>query len=384
MTNILQTLTAFGAGILSFFAPCVFPLIPAFICFITGLSAQDLTLSQEMTSVKRRLILSESVLFILGFSLVFVTLGASASFLGSHFVTYKQIIRMIGGIVLILFGLHLVGLLKIKFLQYEKRIHLKTKPISWLGSLFVGMAFGFGWTPCVGPILGGILVLAATSETLVRGVTLLSFYSLGLALPFLLVSIGINQMLSLVTRIEKYLRVVTVISGILLIVIGITMLIPNACAFSFSPSSNITEQDEKEKNAASDFVLPTVDGQTLQLTDFKGKIVILNFWGMDCPACQSQILVLLKLYEEYKDKELEVIGINLDRGSKETLKAFSELKKITYPIIRGNEQVAEDYGGIIFIPTTFIIDQEMNIVKKYFGNASFDAFKSEIERLLNN
>lgn len=381
MTNILQILAAFAAGILSFFAPCVFPLIPAYICFITGLSAGELTLSQEMTSAKRRLILSESILFILGFSLVFVALGVSASFLGIHFVAYKKIIRMIGGIVLILFGLHLIGLLKIKFLQYEKRVHLKTKPISWLGSLFVGMAFGFAWTPCVGPILGGILMLAATGETLVRGVTLLSFYSLGLALPFLLVGIGINRMLILFTKIEKQLKVITVISGIFLIVIGIIILIPNAYAFSFSPGANATEQD---KTPAPDFILPAPGGETLQLSDFKGKIIILNFWGMDCPACQSQIPILLKLYDRYKDKGLEIIGINLDRGSIDTLKTFSERKKITYPMVRGNEETVEDYGGIAFMPTTFIIDQEMNIAKKYIGNKSFDAFKSEIERLLNN
>ena len=226
MAEVLQILTAFSAGTLSFFSPCVFPLIPAYICFITGLSSQEIMSSFESSTVKRKLILTEAILFIVGFSVIFVALGASASFLGSYFISYKKIIRIIGGIILVIFGLHMIGVFRIKFLEYEKKLHLKAKPINWLSSVFVGMAFGLGWTPCVGPILGGILVLAATRDTLFKGATLLSFYSLGLALPFLLISIGIKKALNIFSKIQKHFKLVSVISGILLIIIGITILIP--------------------------------------------------------------------------------------------------------------------------------------------------------------
>ena len=381
MTDILHVFAAFGAGVLSFFSPCVLPLILAYICFITGLSSEELTVSQDVTSAKKRLILTEAILFILGFSLVFVALGASATFLGSHFIARKKLIGMIGGIILILFGLHMCGLLKIKFLEYEKKIHLKTKPISWLGSTFVGMAFGLGWTPCVGPILGGVLMMAATRDTLTKGVILLSFYSLGLALPFLLVSIGIKRTLTLFTKIKRHFKLISVISGILLIIIGITILIPAVWADPVK-GSNVAGKNEESKEVASDFALPTLEGEILQLSDFKGKVIILDFWAIFCPPCRKGIPDFVKLYDKYKDKGLVIIGINLDRGDINEVKRFCQDMNINYPVVRGNYLVAEDYGGIRYIPTTFLIDEEMNIVKKFIGYTSYETFESQILRLL--
>lgn len=213
---------AFGSGLLSFFSPCVLPLIPAYICFITGLSIEELSISQEKRDIKP--ILAEAVLFILGFSAVFIILGASATFLGSYLLAKQKIFRIIGGAVVILFGLHLIGFFKIRPLQHEKRIHFKTKPFHMLGSFLIGAAFGFGWTPCIGPLLGGILILAATRETLSEGVLLLSSYSLGLAVPFLLASLGIGWLLSLFTRIKKYFKLISVASGALLIIVGIWII----------------------------------------------------------------------------------------------------------------------------------------------------------------
>jgi cytochrome c-type biogenesis protein len=219
MSDVLQTLTAFGAGLLSFFSPCVLPLIPAYVCFITGLSLEEL--STQKDSRKGRTVLPESLLFILGFSLVFVILGASATFLGSFLFARQKIIKIIGGLIVVFFGLHVSGLFKIRFLQYEKKFHLGSKPVTKFGSFLVGVVFGFGWTPCVGPVLGGILMLAATKDSLVKGVLLLSFYSLGLALPFFILSMGIGYALGLFSKVKRYFKIISVVSGILLIVIGI-------------------------------------------------------------------------------------------------------------------------------------------------------------------
>lgn len=223
MNENIHLLTAFGAGLLTFFSPCVLPLIPAYICFISGLSLDELT-KDETAAAGKKVLLSEAVLFILGFSFVFVALGATASLFGSFFTAHQKILRFIGGGILILFGLYLSGSVKLSFLDREKRIQLKAKPVSWLGSFVVGMAFGLGWTPCLGPILGGILVLAATRETMLAGVLLLSAYSLGLAVPLLLVSVGIKQALNLFGRAKRHFKLIKAASGILLVAIGIGMI----------------------------------------------------------------------------------------------------------------------------------------------------------------
>ena len=225
MADILQILTAFSAGLLSFFSPCVLPLIPAYVCFITGLSGEELNTSEGRDFEKVKTILPESLLFILGFSIVFIILGALATFLGSFLFAKQRIIKIIGGLIVIFFGLHISGLFNIRFLQYEKKLHLKNKPVTRFGSFLVGMVFGFGWTPCVGPILGGILMLAAAKDSIVKGVLLLSSYSLGLGLPFLLLSIAIGKTLTLFSKVKKHFKLISIISGGLLVAIGIWIII---------------------------------------------------------------------------------------------------------------------------------------------------------------
>jgi len=211
---------AFGAGLLSFVSPCVLPLIPAYISFASGISIDEL----KETNKDMRGILISTILFILGFSLVFVSLGASATYLCNFILTNKVILRLILGIIVILFGLHLIGIFNIKFLQYEKRLHIKKKPVNILGAFFIGLAFALGWTPCIGPILGSILTLAATKETVSEGIILLTAYSLGLGLPFLLTGMAIGSFFTFFSQIKRYFKIISVISGILLIGIGLLIM----------------------------------------------------------------------------------------------------------------------------------------------------------------
>ncbi len=217
--------TAFGGGLLSFFSPCVLPLIPAYICFITGLSAEELREDGIKGREKGRAILTESVLFVLGFSSIFVILGASVTLVGSFFQDNRRLIEIVGGLVVILFGLHVGGLLNIRFLQYEKRMHLEKKPTKMFGSFLVGAAFGLGWSPCVGPILGGILMMASTTDSVGGGVLLLSFYSLGLALPFLLIGMGARWSLGLFSKAKRHFRKISAVSGVFLVGIGLWLII---------------------------------------------------------------------------------------------------------------------------------------------------------------
>jgi cytochrome c-type biogenesis protein len=209
-------------GLLSFFSPCVLPLIPSYFCFITGLSLEELTETPE-TAIRRQIVFS-TVAFVLGFSVVFIILGASASILGGLISQHKGILRIIGGVLIILFGLHLSGIVRIPFMQYEKRLHLHKKPLHFLGTFIIGMAFGAGWTPCIGPILGSLLIMAQDKETVGQGVRLLCIYSVGLALPFILLSVFINYLLAFTRKATKMLRYANPAAGVLLIATGILLV----------------------------------------------------------------------------------------------------------------------------------------------------------------
>ena len=223
--NLLADATysaALFAGLLSFFSPCVVPLIPSYFCFITGLSLDELTAASQAT-VRRKIILS-TLAFVLGFSVVFVALGASASYLGGLFSEHKALISTIGGHLIILFGLHLTGIIRIPVLEFEKRLHVHQKPLHFFGTFFIGMAFGAGWTPCIGPILGSVLVLAQQKETVMQAVGLLCAYSAGMALPFLCLSVGINFLLGFVRRTKMLMRFINPVAGSLLVLIGLALV----------------------------------------------------------------------------------------------------------------------------------------------------------------
>ncbi len=215
-------ITAFLGGILSFLSPCVLPLIPSYVSYITGISFEDFKSGNK--SLIRKLTIVNSSAFVIGFSTVFVLLGISSSYVGKFFAVYYDHIRIIGGIIIIFFGLYIMGLLKIRFLSSEHRIHLKSKPRGYTGSFIVGLTFGAGWTPCIGPILGSILLIASTSGSAMQGFNFLLVYSLGLAIPFMVTSLAINTFLSYFTTIQRYMKLIMILSGLLLISFGVILL----------------------------------------------------------------------------------------------------------------------------------------------------------------
>ena len=217
----VTSVVAFSAGVFSFLSPCVLPLVPSYISFVAGMSLQGL--QGEKTAKVRRAIFLNAVLFILGFSAVFIALGASFSLLGRLLLGSIDLVRKAGGILIILFGLFIAGILKVPFLMRERRLQLQERPAGYLGAVLVGAAFGAGWIPCVGPILGSILTLAGTSETAGRGVVLLSAYSLGLGVPFLLSALALNAFNRFFQRFRPYMRLMEVGAGFLLVLIGILL-----------------------------------------------------------------------------------------------------------------------------------------------------------------
>ena len=220
MTESVSILIALTAGVLSFLSPCVLPLVPSYLVFVTGMSLEDL-----QGGVNRRATMTHAILFVVGFSLIFILLGASASFLGQFFRAYEGWIARIGGVIIILLGLHLTGVFKLMPLMQEKRVHLADKPAGYLGTLGVGMAFGAGWTPCVGPILASILFLAGSSGRILQGSLLLLFYSLGLGLPFLLAGLFFAQFLKQRDRLKRHFEALRIAGGVFLVFIGLLILL---------------------------------------------------------------------------------------------------------------------------------------------------------------
>ena len=214
---LIKSFLAFGAGFISFLSPCVLPLIPGYISYISGESLGDIVEKQKKVILK-------TVLFSLGFSLVFISFGATASLIGNVLLENSNALRIIAGIIIIIFSLQLIGILNLNFLNQEKRFQTKNYSNNLFFPVLVGAAFGFGWTPCIGPVLGSILTLAAVESSIGKGILLLSFYSLGLAIPFILSGYGISKFLAFSKNFRKNIKIVSVTGGVILLITGILIL----------------------------------------------------------------------------------------------------------------------------------------------------------------
>ena len=223
MTQQITLIAAFAAGFLSFVSPCVLPLIPGYISFVSGISVEEMR-GDVPPATSRLQVFLTSLAFVIGFSIVFVLLGASATAIGKLMFAKLPLLSKVAGGILIVFGLHTMGVFRLAFLETEKRVHSQRKPAGPLGAMLVGVAFAFGWTPCIGPILGGILAIAGSKNSVAEGITLLAVYSLGLGIPFLLTSLAINQFFGAAKRIRRYYHGIELVSGALLIVIGVLII----------------------------------------------------------------------------------------------------------------------------------------------------------------
>jgi len=221
-TESITYSVAFAAGLFSFFSPCILPLVPVYFTFITGYSLEELT---ENINIKiRNEVILSTASYVLGFSFIFILLGASASYIGGMASQYSGIIRVAGGILIIIFGIHLTGIFRIKGLDFEKRIHFQSKPLHLFGTFFIGMAFAAGWSPCIGPPLASILIVAGNNGSVAQGMILLGIYALGLAIPFIILSIFINYVLVIIKKMSTTLKWINMASGILLILFGLFLL----------------------------------------------------------------------------------------------------------------------------------------------------------------
>ena len=221
--SLSALLFSFIMGLISFASPCILPLIPSYVSYITGISFDELA-SRESRRKNMRTTLVHSVAFVLGFSFIFVLLGATASLAGQLMTQYVNVIRVVGGALLIVLGLFVVDVVKIPFLQREAKLHLKSRPVGYAGTFLVGLVFGAGWTPCIGPFLGAALVQAAQTETMGTGMALLAFYSLGFGIPFILSAVAISAFLSSFSKLKDHFKAIKVTSGVILMVVGLLLV----------------------------------------------------------------------------------------------------------------------------------------------------------------
>ncbi len=382
---------SFLAGILSFLSPCVLPLVPGYISLISGVSVDGL--KEGINS--RRAVIVNSLAFNAGISIIFIALGTTAGLVGAAILNNPWV-RIIGGLVIIAFGLQLIGLLKIGALYKDTRFFSDEKPRGILGSLTLGFAFAAGWTPCIGPILGGIIGLAATSGGWRSGLILSSFYSAGLALPFLFTGLGINKFLSFYKNFRKHLHKVEVVSGIVLIMIGV-LVMSNRVTILNSPwlasvLPNLESRlkiDDGAKPAAAvnantqpapDVQFAKLDGGSLRLTELRGRVVVLNFWATWCIPCRSEIPALSAMQKTMEGEGLTVVGVSYD-DTPELIQEFQKDLKQEYTVVLGGKDVGSQLPASP-LPTTYIIDRQGQIREKFIGERSQSTFEAVIKPLL--
>ncbi len=400
--NIYTILISFVGGLFSFLSPCVLPLVPGYISLISGVSIDHLKGEGGSQAAARRAVVLNSLAFNAGLSLVFMTLGVLAGAVGRAILNDWRL-RVLGGGVIIGFGLQLMGVLKIGALYRDTRKFSDEKPRGALGSLMLGMAFAAGWTPCIGPILGGIMGLAATSGGWQSGLILSTFYTLGLAVPFLITALGINQFLGFYARFRRHLHKVEVVSGVLLIAIGL-MIASNSLTWIANRAGNMptlekwvssltkrpdegTAVPASNTNAATFAAAPeaafqTLEGKSFSLTELRGRVVVLNFWATWCAPCRAEIPEFNAMQREYEAKGLTIVGVS-SHDAADAVKDFQKDNPQHYTVLTSGEDAPDKFGTGPGRPVTFIIDREGRIRKTIFGSTDRAGFEAAIKPVLD-
>jgi len=384
---------SFAAGVLSFLSPCVLPLVPGYISLISGVSIEGL---KEGVSSRRGVILN-SLAFNAGLSVIFLILGTTAGLVGSA-ITNNPWVRIIGGLVIIVFGLQLIGLLKITALYKDTRKFSESKPRGVLGSAALGMAFAAGWTPCIGPILGGIIGLAATSGGWRSGLVLSAFYSAGLAVPFLLTGLGINQFLGFYKSFRQHLHKVEVVSGVVLILVGLLVMSGQSTLLTSSKLTAWLPNLEGKLNLGTTPVTPvapagtkfeptpnvefqTLAGTPFRLQELQGQVVLLNFWATWCIPCREEIPHLNELQHELESQGLRVVGASTDDDIEGVNAYQQEVKKIEYQVLLGGSDAKAKLEHPQ-LPTTYLIDRQGRIRQKIIGSRDKAGWEAVVKPLL--
>ena len=381
----------FIEGVLSIFSPCILPILPVYLSMLSNSSIDDM----KDSKFKSWTLIRNTIFFTIGISTTFFILGSSISALSSFLTTNKNIIMIIGGIIILIMGLFYLGIIKSNLLSREKRLNVKYKSMSILASFVLGFTFSFGWTPCIGPILASVLVMASTSDSIFTANLLILVYTVGFILPFIIVSLFYSKLYDKFDNVKKYMNVIKRIGGIFIIIAGLIMLVNGVKNISNEVTiknenkiENIQDKndiDEENNIYPIDFTLYDQYANKHTLSDYKGKTVFLNFWATWCPPCREEMPYINELYEEYNNNQDDVVilGVafpNMGReGTEEDIKVFLVNNNYKFPVVfdDGGNMVIE--YGINAFPSTFIINKDGYIDKYIPGAMDKETMKKLID-----
>jgi cytochrome c-type biogenesis protein len=370
--------------------------VPGYISLISGVSLDQL----KEGVASRRAVVANSLAFNAGLSVIFLLLGTTAGLIGTALTTNPWI-RIIGGIVIIVFGLQLIGILKISALYKDTRMFSQDKPKGLLGSATLGVAFAAGWTPCIGPILGGIIGLAATSGGWKRGLILSAFYSAGLAVPFLGTGLLINYFLAFYSKFRRHLHKVEVVSGVVLILVGLLVasgqstILASSWAARFLPDAEgwlgkkvkisepaTTAAPNVKLEPAPDVEFQTLAGKPFRLSELRGNVVMLNFWATYCIPCREEIPALNSLQHDLGEKGLKILGANLIDDA-DAVNAYQKaVRRFDYEVLLGSDAAKSTFAQAQ-LPTTYIIDRDGRIREKIIGARDRAGWEAAVKPLLD-
>lgn len=429
----ISSITVFFQGLISFFSPCVLPLIPLYIGYLSGGAK---TVDEDGNILyKRSRVMRNTLFFVLGISFAFFLLGFGFTAIGQFFHNYRTWFTRIGGIIVVLFGLYQLGLFGSAALSKERRLRFQPDALAMnpLTALILGFTFSFAWTPCVGPALASVLLLAASSSSSFTGFLLLGIYTLGFVLPFLAVGLFTNALSAFLKKYRSAVKYTVKLGGILMVFIGVMMFtgwmngissyLSGSSSYSSAGENNGQNGTEAENNSspekasassassqtrtddsanapgqageaapvpAPDFTLQDQYGNTHTFSDYKGKTVFLNFWATWCPPCRAEMPEIQEIYEEYGENASDVIilGIaspNVGReGSAEEIASFLTENHYTYPVVMDTDGMIAYYYGISAYPTTFMINADGNVFGYVPGQITKDIMKSIIDQTANS